>query len=399
MAIIIAPSDGGHGLSDATPTDVDANTPGAAGTGTSGSRDDHRHPANADLATQAELDAVKAQITSITTGTPSLTFGTKITPGSPPNGGGRAVDFAHDGSAIAVAHDTSPRLSVYPWDGLAFGSRVQPSVNVPASNPVEVKFSPGDDFIAVFGPASNSKPFTIYSWDGASVGAGVEAANIVPLARGGAWTPDGSHVIVAEGTGGAAAYPWDGSTIGTKVTQTGIGEVFDVAVSPNGDYIAVGHASSPHVSVYQWDGAAWGTKVSDPSTLPPAANVTSVEWSRDGAYLVISSSGTPRVISYEWTGSAFGARHDIGATIPTSPPNDIEFSPSGSYIGEALTASPYIEVRPVAANGDLGDALSPAALPGLGWDGSFSPDGSHLAIAHDVTPFVTVIPGDRVIGF
>ena len=128
-------------------------------------------------------------------------------------------------SAIAVAHDSSPNISAYPWSGSGFGTKYADPATLLTSSGTGVAFSP----------------------DGSAIAAGHISSPFI------------------------AAYPWSGSGFGTKYTNpatlpTGLG--FGVAFSPDGSAIAVAHANSPFITAYPWSGSGFGTKYANPATLP-----------------------------------------------------------------------------------------------------------------------------------
>ncbi len=395
MATISQPGGGGGAAaSDVTPLDVDPAVAAAAGSGSEVSREDHRHDTEG-VATSAEVDVIEQAITPLTTGSTGLTFGTNITPGTTPNGQGSTVAFSPDGSAIAVGHAITPFISVYLWDGVAFGSRVQPTDGAWVGTPENIEWAPDGTEFAVHGAGR----IGVYAWNISTVGDGVLDATGAGSGEM-HWNAAGDQLLIAETSDGITVIPWSGSALGTKVTQAIAGDAKACAWSRDGSHIFVGHTSSPFISAYPWSGTAFGTVVSNPSTLPPS-QVISLNVNPSGNFVGTNFNASPFVRIYEWdeATATWGAAHNASATLPTSSPNDCEFARGGGYLASAETDSPYLEIRPVAANGDLGDVLGPAALPGLGWDVAFSPDGLFLAIAHTTTPFVSVVPGDRSLGY
>ena len=135
---------------------------------------------------------------------------------------------------IAVAHNSTPRITAYPWSGSGFGTKfANPGTlppNVPGRPAWGVAFSPSGDAIAV---AHDLSPFI-------------------------------------------TAYPWSGSGFGTKFANPGTlptGDGFGVAFSPSGDAIAVADEVSPYITAYPWSGSGFGTKFADPGTLPTGSGL------------------------------------------------------------------------------------------------------------------------------
>jgi hypothetical protein len=69
---------------------------------------------------------------------------------------------------IAVAHQTSPFITVYPWSGSGFGTKFADPGTLPASTGNSVAFTPAGDVVAV---AHATTPFiTAYPWSGSGFG-------------------------------------------------------------------------------------------------------------------------------------------------------------------------------------------------------------------------------------
>jgi hypothetical protein len=91
----------------------------------------------------------------------------------------RAAAAAAGGSDIAVAHATSPYISVYPWSS-GFGTKYANPATLPAGTGYAVTFSPDGANIAV---AHISSPFiSVYPW---SSGFGTKYADPATLPTGG----------------------------------------------------------------------------------------------------------------------------------------------------------------------------------------------------------------------
>src|SRR5690606_4456614 len=69
------------------------------------------------------------------------------------------------------------------------------------------------------------------------------------------------------------------------------GDGFGVSFSPDGNYLAVGHSSSPYVTIYKRNGDTF-TKLPNPSTLP-INTVFGVSFSPDGNYLAVGHWDSP----------------------------------------------------------------------------------------------------------
>ena len=279
---------------------------------------------------------------------------------------GRGVAFSPNGSAIAVALDTTPFITAYPWSGSGFGTKYSNPATLPAGAGTNVAFSPNGSAIAV---AHLSSPnITAYPWSGS--GFGTKYANPATLPAGDgvgvAFSPDGSAIAVAHDTSPRiTAYPWSGSGFGTKYANpatlpTGTGR--GVAFSPDGSAIAVAHETSPFITAYPWSGSGFGTKYADPATLP-TGNGRGVAFSPDGSAIAVAHLSSPNITAYPWSGSGFGTKYANPATLPTGNGFGVAFSPDGSAIAVAHSSSPFITAYPWSGSGFGIKYADPATLP------------------------------------
>ena len=105
--------------------------------------------------------------------------------------------------------------------------------------------------------------------------------------------------------------------------------------------------------------------------------------------LLVGYGALPRLMFYNVTDSY--STLDVAALFSTIPPAsvyDIAFSPNGNLCAIAHSLSPYVSIY--AVNGwvklDNPSSLPPATCYGV----AFSPDGSMLACAHTTSPYVTI---------
>lgn len=169
------------------------------------------------------------------------------------------------------------------------------------------KFAPNGNYLA----HSNSLSPYLYTiqWNNGTNALGVSTAAVGTSDSEGAvsYHPDGAAVAKTS-TGSVFVHAFDVDAVTGAITNkatnpvtlpTGIGR--DIAFSPDGDYLAVGHGTSPRITVYPWAGA-FGIKIANPSSLP-ATNVFGVGWNPDSLVLfgAIDSGSNPRMVAYEWT--------------------------------------------------------------------------------------------------
>jgi WD40 repeat protein len=327
---------------------------------------------------------------------------------------------------IAVGHNTSPRLTVYPWSvDTGFGTKVANPSSLPTSNGNGVAFSPSGDAIATAIPLS---PY-VEVYEFSTGGFGAKFSNPATLLAAGGlcvrFSPAGDAIALStDATPWIEAYAWSSSGFGTKYSNpatlpgTAASTGPNLAFSPNGDAIAIGMASSPWVSAYPWSvSTGFGAKYSDPASLPartvsgvaftpsgnaiavanndninnvefvaaypwsvstgfgtkfsapsspPTVRAMSVDFSPDEDAVAFGlNSGTVRVAAYAWSVSGFGTKYSDPSTLPTSAVLGIKFSPTADAIALATnTYSPYVVVFPWSASTGFGTKYTnPGTLP------------------------------------
>ena len=119
-------------------------------------------------------------------------------PSTLPAGTGWGCAFSPDGAYLAVAHSTSPYLTIYKRSGDTFTKLANPSTR-PAGTGVGCAFSPDGAYLAV---AHNTSPYlTIYKRSGDTF---TKLANPSTLPAGNgagcAFSPDGAYLAVAHST-------------------------------------------------------------------------------------------------------------------------------------------------------------------------------------------------------
>ena len=243
---------------------------------------------------------------------------------------------------LAVAHATTPYLTIYKRSGDVFTKLLDPS-----TLPTGIGYG------------------CIFSSDG----------NYMVLAH--FTTP---YVTIYKRSGDVFTKLSDPSTL-----PTGIG--LNCAFSTDGTYLCVAHATSPYITIYKRAGDVF-TKLSDPSTLPTGTG-TGCAFSTDGTYLCIAHSTSPYLTIYKRAGDVFTKLSDP-STLPTGDGYNCAFSTDGTYLCIAHFTSPYITIYKRA--GDVFTKLAdPSTLPtGIGRGVTFSIDGAYLTVAHTTSPYITI---------
>jgi hypothetical protein len=299
---------------------------------------------------------------------------------------------------LAVSHDTTPFVTVYPWSSLGFGAKYADPATLPTGSGQDVAFSPAANAIAVGHDQPNS--IKVYPWSNSGFGTKYNDPGTFPAgdSYGVEFSPSGDAIAMAHSTSPrVSAYPWNSSTgFGTKFSNPGTlpdATSYEVAFSPSGNALAVVHGGSgPFVTVYAWSGSGFGTKFSNPATAPASIGF-GVKFSPSGDAIAVAHASSPFISVYPWSGSGFGAKYSNPATLPASQGNGVAFSPAGDALAVAHDSSPNISVYPWSGSGFGTKFSNPATLPaGDGRGVEFSPDGNAIALAHNSSPFISVYP-------
>ena len=255
---------------------------------------------------------------------------------------GNEVAFSYDGTYMAVAHYTTPFITIYKRNGDTFTKLPDPS-SLPANNGTGVAFSYDGTYMAV---ASEGSPYlTIYKRDGDTFNKLPNPSSLpVPFGYGITFSYDGIYmVLVNSNSPYLTIYKRSGDTF-TKLSNpsslpTNIGN--EVAFSYDGTYMAVAHNDSPYITIYKRNGDTF-TKLDNPSILP-TDNGRGVAFSYDGTYMIVAHDTTPYVTIYKRSGDTF-IKLPNPSNLPTGDAYGVAFSYDGTYMAVAHYASPYITI-------------------------------------------------------
>lgn len=175
-----------------------------------------------------------------------------------------------------------------------------------------------------------------------------------------ACSPTGKWVANFTNGGTLEIYGWSSAGWGSRISSTaiGLGQIFNGAFSPNGDYLAIATANTPYIKVYAFNDTtgALGAAVSDPASLP-VGTPKSICWSPTQSYIMAAISGT--VYTYPWS-AGFGARASSAITnfAEAYQGGGFALSPDGTMAAYRMSSAPYIEAAPVTAAGVVGTAYA-----------------------------------------
>lgn len=260
------------------------------------------------------------------------------------NGAGQAVGFSPEGEYIAVGHD-----NVYfkLLDHTTVGSvSLTSSTRIIGDNVDYLSFSPTDTYIAV---GEKNRVHLIDYSNPSSV----------------------SKVATFTFTG-------------TENTVRG------VDFSPDGNYIAVAHQSTPRFTLLDHT-TAGSLSSADTYSITAASGdyfgAYSVAFSPVGDYIAVGmhgNGGYPRVVLLDHTTAGSVSLATTNALIPGRVA-DLSFSPDGKYLAATHATSPYFTLLDHTTAGSLSFAASQVLSANDGYSVAFSPDGKYIAVGHNST--------------
>jgi hypothetical protein len=229
-----------------------------------------------------------------------------------------------NGRGIAIAHNTSPFITAYPWSNAGgFGSKyANPGIAL-AGNGLSVDYT--DTASDIFIGHSITPFISAYPWSIAT-GFGTKYANPGTLpgaqvqdveCRSSALSTDHHVACAVNGGTSQAVYHFSktGGGFGTKFSNPGVAlpsAAGGVDFTTGLDDIIFGCTTTPFVQAYPWSDAGYGTKYANPAILPPF-NCSSPRFSAsDGAIASAHSTGgiaTTVASAWGWSGAGFGSKY------------------------------------------------------------------------------------------
>ncbi|MHB0820126.1 WD40 repeat domain-containing protein [Stutzerimonas stutzeri] len=307
-------------------------------------------------------------------------------PASLPVGGGNRTAFSPDGAHLAIAHSTSPYLTIYKKTATTLTKLANPS-QLPTAAQFAVAFTPNGKYLLVYGTGKlyvySRIGDTFLLLESLSVGGYADVFSIASA------TNYDYHVIFTDPSGttpvrevmvnieygtlrlrdisdyglsyfkGSAAYAaeklialsegptlrlykWDYAPSLISGFSSDYAQIEDLVFSPDGEYLAVALKSSPFIATYKRNSNpnVKYAKESSFSALPHAA-ATSIAFSHDSNHLVLTHSTTPFITIYRKDAGVF-TKLANPAQLPTSGSTGASFSPDGSLLAMLNTSTPFI---------------------------------------------------------
>lgn len=219
-------------------------------------------------------------------------FGTKYTdPATLPTGDAYGVSFSAGGGDIAIAHENSPYVTTYAFSaGAGFIAKYADPATLPTGDGSGIAFRRFGGASVALAVAHNTSPYvSVYAWSGGG-GFGSKFANPAVLpngnARSVAWSPSGGQIAVSSAatppflSSNVSVYAWSsgfGSRYADPVISVPGGTSYDVAFSGGGDAIALAGDAYPYLVAYRWSAGGWGSRYADPA-ISPNGTAYGVAW-------------------------------------------------------------------------------------------------------------------------
>lgn len=338
---------------------------------------------------------------------------TRLTqPAVVPEGNANGVAWNGDGKLLAVAHTTTPFLSILNYDEATntFTNFADPSTGasgvttpfVPPNTGNGVDFSPNGDYLAV---AHSSTPqCTLYRKNGNSF---VKLPALASLPGGTtgrtvAFSADSNFLSLGT-SGGFGIYARSGDTF-TRITDAETHtSTSGTAWSQDSRYTISCNAVSPFFKIMKRTGEGTASTL---SRVTPADAIdgtsSSAAWSFDGQYLAVAYSGTlttfgaTRIAIYKQSSDTFTRLTVTGQPATTAGPTGVAWSRCGKYLYLTLGTSPsFLTIK------RTGDAFAFQTNPTVPF-GTISnsvdvhPNNNIITVGHDANNFVTHYQNDGV---
>lgn len=312
---------------------------------------------------------------------------------------------------LAIAAGSSPYVYAYQWGASGFGSKYADPATLPVGG-LSVAFSPSGQHIAVgsngaFVGGVGSPTVSVYPWDN---GFGTKYSDpstvlgenrVTDLA----FSPDGNSIVLGHlFSTYIDGYQWSNG-FGTKFSNPATdvsGSVGGISISPNGTWLAVAHDSSPYRTVYAFNSSAgFGSQqsVGSGNTIPTTGRDACFGPGGNNLAISCGQTNTP-IYVYPWSSSQYSIQYsDFGSGSTTGLVRGVSFSPSEDVLAAAIQNSP--KVLCYRWGGTFGSRFSnPSTIPdGLGQGVAFAPDGSQIAVSTSSGSFIYAYPWSYAGGF
>lgn len=310
------------------------------------------------------------------------------TPAGLPAGVAWKAAWSPDGKYLAVLTSVASGLYVYKRDKDTFTALAAPAYSVTGGN-LALAWSADGQYL--FCGSTGTPKFVIFKRSGdvltkLSDPAYMPTSNVTSAS----WSSDNTYVAVGIAVSPYVVFYKRAGDVFTKLSDPASlppSAINDVSFSPGTRYVAVVHTSSPYLTVYKRTGDTFA-KLTAPSVIPDGGCVA-VAFAPNGRYLAVDN-GSSVIAMYKRSGDVF-TRMASPVDITGFAINGLAWTPDSNYLA-CLTNynQPYFFLY--KRNGDtlvMRNGLTTRPPGGVN-GGKFSPDGKHLALACDTTPYLVV---------
>lgn len=293
---------------------------------------------------------------------------------------------------VAMGREQSPFMTAYPFSAAGFGTKFADAAVSPGADVKGIDFSPDAADLATASAGSGRLNVHKFSLSGFGTKYANPNPNATAAGFGVVFSPQGNFVAMAHLQGGDAnrstAFGW-ASGFGTmfSTNQGAAGEGRSIGFTAAGNFLAVGHTTSPRITAYPFS-AGYGTKVADPAYVP-TSTVNSLSFNQvtnDLAMGIGDSSPFSPVLAFS---TGFGSKYADPASLPSGAALSVNFNPLGTelIVGSNLVVHAY-----AWSNGYGTKRASPANLPFNIRAVRFSRSGQAVGVTHGNDPRVGAFP-------
>jgi WD40 repeat protein len=269
-------------------------------------------------------------------------------PATLPAGNANILAWSPCGDFLAVGHATTPFVTIYQRTGNSFTKLANPAT-LPAGAVVGLQFSPNSDFLACI----SSGGLNLYERSGTTFTDITGASNITNPGTSGpiCWSPDSSMLALIKSTD-SSIQVWNRTdatfnSITAPNISSYLGNVVDMCFSPQGNYFSVALSVTPFVLNFQMTGQTFSAALSNPAQLPAGA-AAAVSWSLNDEYLAVGHATSPFMTLYLASGATFTAQANPGS-LPVAASTGIHFSPKKQFLATSTGTTPFVQIYQTAS--------------------------------------------------
>lgn len=293
-------------------------------------------------------------------------FGAKVSnPATLPPAQCNDVSFTSNGDAIIMTHNNSPYISAYPWSNSGFGTKFSDPATLATGDAQVIRIRSGNG--AVMFAHSNSPFVSAYPWSTSGFGTKYSNPGTLPNGYYGdcAFDNDGDRAFVIKGQAqGNLSYSFSTSTgFGSDTGQFAL-LAQGVSFAPNGTAFAITNHYGFSFAAYAYNSSTNTTgdtryqPASAPSFFPKSST-----WSNN-SNAIVACGPSSEVNAYPWNNPGFGTKFSAPSPAPGGTVSRAAFTPDDAYIAIAHGNSPYVSVYAWSNSTGFGTKVSdPTSLP------------------------------------